>query len=228
MPSEASHVKEWLSLPVTKTPTSHAFVIACLMDRQIKAERAWQIPYELQQRLGHFDMDKLSKIRRSTFGKVMRSPTSLHRYHSMSNLLFDAVQMIAEAYHGRASRIWTGKPSSATVVQRFLEFRGIGPKIATMAANILAREFKVPFGDYYSIDISVDVHTRRVLKRLGLVPEAATNEYIIYTARSFHPEYPGVIDLALYRLGKSICSSRDPRCIECSFLNTCAFALDFH
>jgi len=33
----------------------HAFVIACLMDRVGKAERAWGIPYELQQRLGSFE-----------------------------------------------------------------------------------------------------------------------------------------------------------------------------
>ena len=50
---------------------------------------------------------------------------------------------------------------------RRLEFRGAGPKIATMAANLLARHLKVPFSDYYSIDISVDVQVRRVLSRLG-------------------------------------------------------------
>ena len=42
------------------------------------------------------------------------------------------------------------------MVYRFLEFNGVGPKIASMAANILAREFKIPFADYFSIDISAE------------------------------------------------------------------------
>ena len=36
-----------------------------------------------------------------------------------------------------------------------------------MATNILARQFKIPMSDYYSVDISLDVHIQRVLKRLG-------------------------------------------------------------
>lgn len=40
----------------------NAFVIACLMDRGIKAERAWGIPYELQQRLGSFEFPFLLQL----------------------------------------------------------------------------------------------------------------------------------------------------------------------
>ena len=40
----------------------HAFAIACLMDRGIKAERAWRIPYALQQRLGCFDFPFLLQL----------------------------------------------------------------------------------------------------------------------------------------------------------------------
>ena len=39
----------------------HAFVLACLMDRQIKAERAWAIPYKIYKTLNTFDIYKLEK-----------------------------------------------------------------------------------------------------------------------------------------------------------------------
>jgi endonuclease III len=87
--------------------------------------------------------------------------------------IHDALGIIADKYHGDAGRIWAGTPSSADVVYRFLELPGVGVKIATMAANILARELKVPFSDYYSIDISPDRHVRRVFARLGLARECA-------------------------------------------------------
>jgi hypothetical protein len=54
--------------------------------------------------------------------------------------------------------LWRDKPASAEVVLRFLRFRGVGPKIATMAANILASDFKILLADHYSIDVSADVH----------------------------------------------------------------------
>jgi hypothetical protein len=64
-----------------------------------------------------------------------------------------------------------------------------------MATNCLAREFKVPLSDYYSVDISADVHVRRVFRRLGLVGEGATIEELIYRARGLHPPFPGLLDL---------------------------------
>jgi endonuclease III len=75
-----------------------------------------------------------------------------------------------------------------------LEFNGIGSKIASMAANALARDFKVPFRDYYSIDISADVHVRRVFGRLGLPSPDATVEQLIFRARALHPQFPGLLD----------------------------------
>ncbi len=200
----------------------HAYVIACIMDRQIPFERAWLIPYEVGKRLGGFEFDFLASQPEESFIKAMTIPTPLHRYPTtMGKAIHLAVQRIAGIYSGDASKIWYGKPSSGVVVQRFLEFHGAGPKIANMAANILHREMGVEFGDYRAIDISVDVHTRRAAYRLGLVPDGAADMETIFAARQLNPEYPGILDLPLWYLGKDICRPSGPNCPDCYMSGIC-------
>jgi hypothetical protein len=149
----------------------HAFVLGCVMDRQISASKAWHIPQYFAMSLGSFSIESLARLSVSKVKRLMSGPPRLHRFPTAM-------------YEGDASRIWSGTPPSAEVVYRFLEFDGIGPKIATMAVNLLAREFKVPFADHYSIDVSADVHVRRVFVRLGLCAPKASVEEIIYKARA--------------------------------------------
>jgi endonuclease III len=139
-------------------------------------------------------------------------------------VFFRAIQNIINKYGSDASRIWSGTPSSATVVLRFLSFRGAGPKIATMAANILVRDFKVPFSDHHSIDVSPDVHVRRVLTRTGHIPAQASHEQIIYKARELSPQFPGVIDLACWTIGRKHCHAQAPSCKECPVRAECVTA----
>ena len=200
----------------------HAFVIACLCDKQIKAERAWRIPFELKKRIGNFEFENLFKLTEKEIKEYFSQPSPLHRFpNEMSKNIYSAIQRIGSKYEGDASKIWSDKPSSAEVVSRLLEFDGFGPKIATITANLLARELKVKFSDYYSIDISVDVHVRRVFYRLGLSKKDSTTEQVIYKARALNPEFPGMLDSACYTIGKNWCRPQTKECDKCFMNDVC-------
>jgi endonuclease III len=200
----------------------HAYVLACAMDRQLKSERAWAIPYRIKEIIGSFDFPDLMAVSLDEYKKIFID-NMLHRYNEiMAGVFYSAVQDIATKYDGDASRIWSNKPSSAKVIYNFLQFKGVGIKIATMAANILARQFKIPFSDYYSIDISPDVHILRVMRRTGLVSPNAELESVIYKARELCPEFPGVIDFSCWEIGRAYCRPNNPNCHACIIKSECA------
>lgn len=199
----------------------HAFVLACLMDRQIKAERAWKIPFLVSEKIGTVSLSELSNVKLNEYISLFESE-KLHRFNKvMAEIFYSAVLKIRIDYDENASKIWSGTPSSASVVYRFLEFNGSGIKISTMAANILARQFKIPFSDYYSIDISPDVHIKRVMKRIGYVPESAENDMIIYKARELNPDFPGIIDFSCWEIGRNWCKPNNPDCSNCIIKKDC-------
>lgn len=199
----------------------HAYVIACVMDRQIKAEKAWGIPNQLKTRIGDFEFSTLKQLSQEDILLHFNQPTTLHRFNSeMAKHCYRAIQEIDNSYQSDASKIWADTPSSAELVFRFLQFSGVGQKIATMAANILAREFKIPLSDYYSIDVSVDSHVKRVFQRLKLVDSSDTAG-IIFKARVISPEFPGLVDHPSFEIGRSWCHVRSPNCAQCYMTDIC-------
>ena len=120
----------------------HAFVLGCIMDAQIKAEKAWMIPYEISKEIGGFGFFKLSQIECREFKQIF-GKKSLHRFNNeKSRCFYEAIKKINRDYESDASNIWTYNLRSTIIVDRFMAFRGVGIKIATMAANILARDRK--------------------------------------------------------------------------------------
>jgi endonuclease-3 len=199
----------------------HAFVIGCVMDRQIKAEKAWGIPLQIKQRIGNFEFTTLRSLSQEDTLTHFTEPSPLHRFNSdMAKYCFLAIERIDKTYQGDASEIWSNTPSSAELVFRFLQFSGIGQKIATMAANILAREFKIPLRDYYSIDVSVDSHVKRVFQRLNLV-DSSNVDSIVFKARVISPEFPGLVDFPCFEIGRTWCHVRNPDCGNCYMADVC-------
>ena len=93
----------------------HLFVLACLMDKQIKAERAWAIPYLICKDLcnGDFSFSPLANLSEEVVKSYFQEH-SLHRFNNtMSNVFIKAVHRIKEKYNEDASQIWAGNNSSA-------------------------------------------------------------------------------------------------------------------
>lgn len=198
----------------------HAYVLACLMQRQFEAKKAWVIPYKIQLAIGSFDIPSLLATGQQRIIKIFERDR-LHRFnHRMGVVFYRGVERIQAVYDGNAADIWLNSPASSTVVQHFRAFHGAGEKIATMAANILVREFKIPMADYAAIDISADIHTCRVFGRLGFTSPNPTNKEVIMTAKQLNPSYPGVFDLSAWEIGNQWCRPSHPICEKC-YLNDC-------
>ena len=86
---------------------------------------------------------------------------------------------------------------------------------------VLVRDFLVELSDYYSIDVSPDVHIKRVMKRTGLVPAYAETDSIVYKARELYPEFPGIIDNSCWEIGREYCKANNPDCEKCPINDVC-------
>jgi endonuclease III len=202
----------------------HVFVLACLMNRQMKSERACMRPQRVFDAFGTHKLSELADIKEKEYIKLFVQK-KLPRYpETMAKVFYQGIQEIKNKYQRNALNIWSNKPSSALAMYRFLGFYGCGIKIASMAVNILARQFKVPFADYSSIEVSPDILVTRVMKRLGLVSEDANYLQILYKARELNPEFPGVIDSSCWEIGRNFCHQKKPDCINCIVNKSCKTA----
>jgi endonuclease III len=208
----------------------HMFVLACLMDRQYPAAKCWFIPYRLAKdhNVQTFHFVELQNIPQTRIQHWMSNPPQ-HRFHKdMADVLHKGIHKITSDYSGDASLIWRHSLNATVIVDEFYGFHGVGDKIASMATNILYRHFKLEMTNISAIDVSADVHTVRVFKRLGLIPantpKSDEKRRVIQAARTYNPNYPGVFDFPAWDLGYSICHEQNPNCKQCPLNQQCPSA----
>ncbi len=95
-----------------------------------------------------------------------------------------------------------------------MKFKGVGPK--TAAIVLLFSMDKPAF--------PVDTHIYRVTGRLGLLPEKMTVEQAHHHLENlFQPEWYQAAHLNIIRLGREICTARNPACDRCPLQSLCAY-----
>jgi endonuclease III len=222
-----------LLLNLTDYP--HAFVFGCLMDRQIPAEKAWVIPYNLKQYLEQeyslsFEFETLYLNKDKVFDWIINY--SGHRLKKeIAKDIMIALRIIKNKYNGNASEIWSclnanETISYETVMYRFKEFAGIGDNIAKMAINVLVRDLKISTLDKSAIDILVNRHIKRVFPRVFWGIDNVKDTEIINLARELYPDFPVALDYPLkYLSTKKICTEKEPNCYKCYLNGLCKYSL---
>ena len=205
---------------VLKNP--NAFLFAVIFDQGIQAERAWAAPYFLSQRLGHFNLERIATMPLSRLSEVIGRPPALHRYvNTIPDWLIAAAEKLLAEYDGDASNVWNDSPTATDLISRLTAFKGIGPKKAAMATQILMRDLEVPLRRTAGTQVAYDAHIRRVFLRTGLVDNDDSAQ-INSVARRFSPDDPGAMDLPAWYVGRNWCHPSDPECRICRLSQVCA------
>ena len=187
---------------------------------EIGAERAWQGPLVLQQRLGHLDPWRLRNQRDDIRAAVAEPPA----IHGLVELMAEAIVMAADRvcthYDGDAAGIWAPDATAAEVDARLRAFRRISPRKAARAVELLMSDFGVELADPAASDVAYDIHVRRVFLRTGLV-EVDDIRALTAAARRLYPQRPGFIDLPTWLVGRRYCHSTQPDCARCPLASVC-------
>jgi endonuclease-3 len=97
-----------------------------------------------------------------------------------------------------------------------MKFKGIGPKTAAIVLLFSLGRPAFP----------VDTHIYRVTGRIGLRPEKMTVEQAhLHLENLFPPDTYTATHLNLIRLGREICSPRNPACPRCPLNDICNYSL---
>lgn len=200
----------------------YAFAIATCLDRGTKAEIIWTIPYYIQSDLGHLNPLIIHNMSLAELADMFARLPQKPRYtNDAPKTLRDLTRIVVEEFGGDASLLWKGK--RAVDVKRILiSIHGVGTGIASMGVLLIEKNFDIHFNDLdrKHMDIKADVHTTRVLYRLG-ISDSKTEDSAISAARRLNPEFPGALDSALWEIGRKFCFSLNPNCIDCPISNVC-------
>jgi len=204
----------------------YAFTIGVCLDRGAKAEIIWTIPYDIKNELGDLDPNIIYQFSLSELEDLFyRLPRHPRYINDAPRTIQELTQIVVEECGGNAANIWHGK--RATEVNRiFQSIHGVGPGIANMGVLLIETAFGDCFDDLdrKRMDIKPDVHTKRVLYRLG-ISRAETEEAALDATRIMNPDYPGELDGGLWWIGRNWCYASHPDCERCPIKDYCIYCV---
>lgn len=204
---------------------ANTFLLCCLLDYQIKADRAWESGGRLVREL----RDPEDKLRgpeeiwatitafTEEAWKLKFKELSLHRYPAAHKRLWRIGREICSYFDGDASRIW--QDSRPFDVLCRLNYIGAGEQISRMIVGALRDVGQIGGKG----DVKADVHVCRVIGRVFLGEQKAP-EIATAFARQLNPSDPWQMDRTLWLVGSTFCHATKPNCSQCYLSTECAYA----
>lgn len=121
-----------------------ALMIGMLLDQQVPMEWAFNAPFTLRTRLGHFDARKIAAMDRDEFVAVCSEKPAIHRFPAaMGRRIHDLCTMLTAEYRGKAENVWRGVEDADELFARLRRFPGFGEEKAQIFVALLAKRMGV-------------------------------------------------------------------------------------
>lgn len=89
----------------------NAYLLGVVYNQGMSADLTWQIPERLNERLGHFDVNKLANSEIETLESVFEQKPTLHRYwRTMASHTKNVAQLLVDKYEASANNVWNDNP----------------------------------------------------------------------------------------------------------------------
>jgi uncharacterized HhH-GPD family protein len=121
-----------------------ALLIGMVLDQQVKMEKAFGGPYELQRRLGRLDPREIASMEPERLDAVFRERPALHRFPgSMARRVQAMCAAVVNDYGGDAGSVWREARTGDELAVRISRLPGFGDMKTKILIAVLAKKFGV-------------------------------------------------------------------------------------
>lgn len=121
-----------------------ALLIGMVLDQQVKMEKAFGGPYELQRRLGRLDAREIAAMDPERLDRVFRERPALHRFPgNMARRVQAMCAAVVRDYGGDAGSVWRDASTGDELAARISALPGFGEMKTRIMVSILAKKFGV-------------------------------------------------------------------------------------
>src|SRR5256885_14359574 len=113
-----------------------------VLDQQVKMEKAFAGPYELQRRLGRLDAREIAGMDPERLDRVFRERPALHRFPgNMARRVQAMTAAVVKDYGGDAGAGWRDARTGDELAARIAALPGFGEMKTKILGAVLAKKF---------------------------------------------------------------------------------------